>query len=261
MEARRTPKIWWYIFGLGCVLMVSVPVLRGWGVRGILWLSRPIVFVGQSVGERLHFSASNKQLQRDRDTLRQQVDDLTARLFDANQQLESLHVATELRTFEQTTHHTVLTANVIATSPDPGVQSIIIDRGSNDGLREQQVIITEAGYVVGKISSVHQNNSTVLLMTDGQSKISARLQNAAQSPGLVKGERGLTLQMDFIPKNDTVAKGQTVVTSGDESGVPPDLLVGTVTSVAAKAGELFQQALLTPSAPLQRLRVVAAIIS
>lgn len=106
---------------------------------------------------------------------------------------------------------------------------------------------------------VHQNQSTVLLITDRQSVLASRIQNQQQSPGVIRGERGLALQMGFIPKNDTVKNGDTVVTSGTEPLIPPDILIGSVASSSSRAGDLFQQAIITPSAPLERLRVVAVI--
>ncbi|MBI5467204.1 MAG: hypothetical protein HY975_03245, partial [Candidatus Kerfeldbacteria bacterium] len=80
------------------------------------------------------------------------------------------------------------------------------------------------------------------------------------SLGVVKGERGLALRMEFIPKNDTVEPGQAVVTAGSEHSIPPDLLIGTIQQPSIRAGELFQNSTVTTSVDVQRLQVVAVVL-
>lgn len=258
--SRLQRRVWFLVIAMS-VILFAIPIVRGWAIRSLLFISRPVIIIGQNLSDGLRLSQNSRQLGSERDALQKQADNLTARLFEANQLLETYRVIDALEKFTTTSKRVLLRANVIAASSDPGIQSIVIDRGSNDGLRIGQIIVTEGGYVVGKIVTLHQVTSTVLLLTDRQSKISARLQNEKQSAGIVQGERGLTLLMDFIPKNDQISIAQTVVTSGNEEGIPPDLLIGTISSISSKPSELFQQAIIVPATAFQRLRIVAAIVS
>lgn len=246
---------------LGVVLFLSVPILRGWVSRLVIQSVYPVVVAGRWVGEQAHLSPSNKRITQERDALRRQVSDLTNRVYESSVQLETVSSLEALKAFSQSTHRNIVTAAVIAASPDPGVQSIIINRGSDDGLRHGLLVVSEQGSVIGKLVTVRQAFSTVLLIPDRQSVIAARVQNAAQSPGIIRGERGLALQMGFIPKNDEVKNGQTVVTTGTEPDVPPDILIGTITSTSLRTGDLFQQAIVTPAAAFLRLHVVAVIVA
>lgn len=261
MPPSRLQRRAWFLLIVLSVVLVAIPLVRGWMIRSLIFVSRPVIYVGQNLSDVLRLNPNSRQLVSQLDALQKQTDDLTTRLFEANQLIETYRVIDALEKFSTTAKRVLLRANVIAASSDPGIQSIVIDRGSNDGLHIGQVIVSESGYVVGKIVSLHQVTSTVLLLTDRQSKISSRLQNNKQSAGIVQGERGLTLLMDFIPKNDQINIAQTVVTSGNEEGIPPDLLIGTISSISSKPSELFQQALIVPAASLQRLRIVAAIVS
>lgn len=257
--SRRIP---WAIFSVAAILIavLTVPIARGFIGRLTLSALQPIVSLGRLMNDRLpSFGSGNSRAERQK--LQQQIEDLSTKLYETNLQLETVQAVIKLSDFSKASKRQTVLASVIALSSDPGIQSIIIDRGSNDHIKLGQVVVAERGSVVGKIVALHQNQSTVLLITDRQSVVAARVQNQPQSPGVVKGERGLALQMEFIPKNDSVKSGQTVVTSGTESLIPPDILIGSISSVASRSGDLFQQAIVTPSAPLERLRVVAVVTS
>lgn len=260
MAPRRRLPWGWISSSVILVLILSISSIRGFFSRTVLTLSTPVIVSGQWIGNQFHTNPNLKTVTNQRNQLQQQVKDLTARLYDTSQALETFHSLDALATFGQTTKHQLVYAAVIASSPDPGIQSVVINRGSDQRIVNGQMVVSDKGYVIGKIVAVHQSTSTVLLLTDRQSVIAARVQNTPQSPGAVRGERGLALNMGFIPKNDPLLKGQNVVTSGTEQHIPPDILIGTMTSITSRNGDLFQQAVLTPAATLQRIRTVAVII-
>lgn len=260
MAAPRRIR-WGWLSIVGVILVfLFIPPLRGLLSRSVITFSRPLVTVGQWTGDTFQFSGSSRQLRQERDNLQRQVTELTDRVYQSSLQLETVSSLQALTAFGQAAKRTLVTSAVIAASPDPGIQSIVIDRGSDQGIKAGLVVVSERGYVVGKVITVHQAFSTVLLIPDRQSVLAARIQNPAQSSGVVRGERGLALQMGFIPKNDEVQHGQTVVTTGTEPSIPPDLLIGTIASTNLRTGDLFQQAIITPAAAFQRLRVVAVVI-
>ena len=221
---------------------------------------QPIARVGNWIHSVFQFTPSASSIQKQNKQLQHQVDDLTARLFEANQKIEVSHNLQELTAYGKSTQHQLVPAAVIASSPDPGIQSIIINHGTSAGIQLGQVVVNQNGYVVGKVVAVHQAASTVLLISDRQSVISARVQNDVQSPGIVYGEHGLTLQMEYIPKTDSIKVGQTIVTSGTDAGIPPGVLIGTISAISLRVGELFQSAALNPASSLQGLQTVAVII-
>lgn len=256
--SKRLP--WgWIIVGVAVLAIVTIPVVRGLMGRVALVAVQPLVWVGQTLGDGGPFFGRNDSMTADREELQKKVEDLTTKLYETNLQLETVQAVVKLTDFSASTKRTLILASVIAISPDPGIQSIIINRGSNDHVAIGQVVVAERGSVVGKVVAVHQNQSTVLLITDRQSVMAARMQNQQQSPGVVQGERGLALQMKFIPKNDSVKTSMTVVTSGTEPNIPPDILIGSIASTNSLPGDLFQTAVITPTSPLERLRLVAVI--
>lgn len=241
-------------------LLFLWPQARSIGSRTVVTMTRPFVIAGQWVGDRFGLNPSGRTARAERDALQRQLDEVTARLHEANIALESTKVIDQLTEFTRQSKHELVMANVTTTSADPGIKSIVVDRGSDDGVAVGSPAVTENGLLIGKVVNVRQAISTILLISDRQSVIAGRVQNDAQSPGVVHGERGLTLQMNLIPHGDRVQAGQTVVTSGTEPTIPPDLLIGTISASTGRSGDLFQQATVKPAATLSRLRIIGIVI-
>ncbi len=129
-----------------------------------------------------------------------------------------------------------VTAEVIAVQQDV-LRTITINRGARDGISVGMPVVTELG-LVGRVIGVQANASRVLLITDPGSAVSARLQTT-RAEGTVRGQISGNLEMTFIPLGEQVQNGDLVITSGLGGNLPPDLLIGQVTS--SRAGESVYQ--------------------
>lgn len=258
--ASRSPSrlLWVAVIAVILVVILVWPLTRSLAERSGLWLFQPVIRAGNWL-RAIQPSSDTQRLRTERDDLLRQLNSVSLQLRDANERLSLIEAIAALDQFAQASKLHLLQAPVIAFSPDPGIQSVVIGQGSDHGVQIGQAVVTNDGVVVGKVVQVHQSISTVLLTVDRQSAFAARIQNATQSLGVVKGERGLALRMEFIPKNDTVTPGQAVVTAGSEQGIPPDLLIGTIQQPSIRAGELFQNSTVTTSIDVQRLQVVAVV--
>jgi rod shape-determining protein MreC len=153
-----------------------------------------------------------------------------------------------------------VTARVTSRSTEQLSQSLMINRGKSDGLQEGFPVIIEHGIVIGTVRNVDDYAAEVLLMTSYDSRMSGRVQNDAQSPGVVRGEHNLSLSMEFIPQLDVVSVGDTVVTNGADPTVPQGLVLGRVQEVFNEKGSLFQQASLTPLFEASDVFIVSVLL-
>lgn len=151
-------------------------------------------------------------------------------------------------------------AKIITGISDPLSQSVIINRGSKDGVIKGLAVVADKGILVGKVYEVQDNFSKVLLLTDNQSKVAVTIQNLDQTIGLVEGQFGLSFAMTNIPQNQAVVEGDLVVTSGLEGNIPKNLLIAQVESVNQVESEIFKTAILKPIIPLNNLSYVLVII-
>lgn len=157
-------------------------------------------------------------------------------------------------------NYKILTAAVVGKNIENTERVIAISVGLDSGIKVGQPVVVLEGVIVGKIIRVEKNISWVRLINDSNSKIAAIILNKESSQGVVEGGYGLSVNMNFIPRNEQVTVGETVVTSGLDPDVPKGLLLGTVAAVINEAYQPFQKAVLNPGAELSKLTVVGVIV-
>src|SRR3989338_738824 len=138
-------------------------------------------------------------------------------------------------------------------------QTIIINRGTNENISIDEPVIANNGILVGKVIKVEPDISIVRLVNDNQSRIAASILNDDRSLGIVEGGFGISLQMNFIPRNEVVQVGHQVITSGLEKNIPRGLVIGIVASIENEIYKPFQRAILTPGTELNKLTMVSVI--
>jgi len=151
-------------------------------------------------------------------------------------------------------------AKIISGVSDPYSQTVVINRGRQEGLTKGMAVVTGQGVLIGKLTEVGDGFSKVLLLTDNMSKVAATVQNSDRTAGLVEGQFGLSFSMTNIARNQQIKEGDTIVTSGLEGQIPKNLLIAQVESVKEVESEIFKTAILTPIVSFADLSNVLVII-
>lgn len=209
----------------------------------------------QAIGSPFRVSsilAENLSLRDERDRLLVQVAELLA----AREEDDELR---RLFAFKRQSGKTLVAAHVVARSPEAGTHALLIDRGSDDGLRLEMPVVTGEGVLIGKIFKLERATAQVLLLTDARSRIGASIQNAVKTQGIVQGKRGLSLEMRLIPQNEEIAVGDLVVTSGIEPLIPRGLAIGRVRSVETRERNPFKAAAIDSPVSFAKFSVVAVL--
>ncbi len=153
-----------------------------------------------------------------------------------------------------------VSARIITGVSDSLSQSVVINRGRRDGLAEGMAVVVNQGILVGKIYQLGEYSSKVLLLTDNRSKVAATVENAQRTAGLIEGRFGLSFEMTNIPKNQEIAEGDLVVTSGLEGKIPKGLLIAEIETIKEVESEVFKTALLSPIVSFDDLSYLLVVI-
>ncbi len=153
--------------------------------------------------------------------------------------------------------NTYRAALVIGRDPSPFLRYVIINRGSNDGIRRGMPVVSDKG-LVGRVDAVIADAARVQLITDANSAVSVRLQQAA-TDAMLRGSPNGELTADMISQDAEINVGDVIFTSGLGGNYPPDLLVGQVIGKRRLDYELFQQAAVQPVVDFANLKIVLVI--
>src|SRR6266852_4969429 len=143
--------------------------------------------------------------------------------------------AERLQTLQRTIPFESVPAQVIARDPTGVLHTIVLGIGTDDGVKVGHVVLSDQG-LVGRVSEVGTNYSKVVLITDSSSVVSALVQGS-RATGIVRGQFGDSLIMDWILQKEPVKVGDVVITAGlglgDElrSLYPKGLVIGRVVQV------------------------------
>ncbi len=169
--------------------------------------------------------------------LQDQIDELQARNVELEEAEQTAVRLQELLDLQDTYSLQSTAANVISSSTDSWTSTITIDKGSTSGL-EVGMPVTSATGVIGQIIEVSATTSTVRLLTDESSSVSAMIQST-RSQGMLVGSATGEVTLTLISTSEDVEVGDTVVTSGLGGVFPKGLAIGTVTSVESSSGSLY----------------------
>ena len=202
----------------------------------------------------------NKELQMYIEDLEEEIGRLTVENIRLERSIQDSEELKQQLAFINETGYQTVSSKVIGRSSDEYLQVLLINKGRKSGVQKGFPVITGNGILVGKIYESLDSISRVLLLGDRHSMISSIIQNEDKSPGIISGEFGISLKMELIPESDTLNKGQLITTSGSEENIPADLIIGTISEIERKEGELFQSAVITPSVKYEDLSVLSVIL-
>ena len=157
--------------------------------------------------------------------------------------------------------HRAVGARVIGTRMDPkGLQLLTIDRGSDDGVRRMMPVVTTGG-VLGRIHTLGSRSADVLVLSDRNSSIAARVERSRARANV----RGLgapgPCRLEYALRSDDLIEGDELVTSGTDGVFPHGLPVGRVTRVKRGGHGLYQAAEVLPAVDVNRVEEVAVLVA
>lgn len=151
-------------------------------------------------------------------------------------------------------------AEIVTRDSSTWWRTVTINRGKIDRIESDMPVVTDEG-LVGKTTTVGDNISIVLLLSDENCRVAATVEGTKEQ-GIVSGERvsaSVTpvLDLNFLTKQANLQPGMRVYTSGVGGVFPSGLLIGTVQSFRVR--ELDGQARITPAVDLSHLEDVFVV--
>lgn len=263
----------YFLLGLSafCICMIGITTLNGSLLNplrnAVGYVLVPIQSGINAVGSSIYNEASNLNRLRDalseNEKLKIQVDELTeenTRLRSEQMELERLRNLYELD--NQYMQYSKVGARIIAKDSGNWFSVFRIDKGSDDGIREDMNVIAGGG-LVGIVTDVGANYATVRAIIDDSSQVSAMAQQSGDTC-MVTGDLKLykegRLSLGYMEKDDDIKDGDMIVTSNISGKFLPGILIGYATDITVDYNDnLTKSGYVIPVARFDRLQEVLVI--
>jgi len=252
---------------VGCLVLSAVkpkvftPVKNG-VARIIVPLSEGIDDIGSYFTKRRKVFEKVKKLQKENDSLKKQVDDLTEENAVLSQNKYELERLRELYDLDDSySEYDKIAARIIAKDTGNWFNIFTVNKGKKDGIKEGMNVISGSG-LVGIVSEVYDNHSTVRAIIDDESMVSAKFADSSDL-SIVSGDLELynsgLLRITDIVKNADVKEGDMVLTSHISSSFLPGILIGYISEIQYDSNDLTQSGYIIPVVDFEHLEEVLII--
>lgn len=232
------------------------------GRRLTLAATKPLVIAGDAVTSPFRavgdwvsgLGASRDELV----ALETQNEELRGRLAELEEARRENDRLRALVDFVEEADFDVVGARVIGLPTTAWDASVLIDRGSDDGIELGMPVIASGG-LVGQVVEVAARASKVRLITDQRSGTAVLIQSS-RAPGVARGTLEGVLAVDYIASEDAPEIGDVVLTSGMGGVYPKGIVVGDVSEVRQERSRLFPTIIVTSRVPIAQIEEVLVIL-
>ncbi|MCL6583611.1 MAG: rod shape-determining protein MreC [bacterium] len=177
-----------------------------------------------------------------------------------NQYIEAVEANKRLRKlldFREQIEEPTFSAQIIGKDSTNWCKSVLLDKGSMDGVAVNMPVVTYNG-VVGKIQEVTNHTAKVLLINDIHSSVAVLIQRS-RAEGIAAGSGKDYCIIKYAGKDFDIRIGDRVITSGIGGVFPKGLVVGVVSKIQKNNYDLFQYVEVVPEAKISNLEEVFII--
>lgn len=171
----------------------------------------------------------------------------------------------------QTTQYNYIGCDIIGKSGGTFLEEFTINKGRNDGIEKQMVVMTSQG-LVGQVTSVGSNWAIVQTLSNENMAVSGIIQSTREGVGIIKGYKDSNnrqlAKLYYLPMDSKIKKGDAILTSGigseKDSGVgglyPKGIRIGYVIDVEEDKGKVMKNAIVQPYVDFNKLEEVFVVI-
>lgn len=190
--------------------------------------------------------------------LETEISRLQTQVIELQQQMNEAQVVYALLDFARSNpENQYIATSVIGRDPSPFLHYVIINHGSDFGIKHGMPVVTQNG-LVGTVDAVTAGASRIQLINDPASTINVRLERI-NTEATVSGSVTGNITLSLLPQDIPLNTGDIILTSGLGGKYPANIVVGQVTGVLTQTNDLFQEAAIQSSVDFNNLGVVLVI--
>lgn len=199
-----------------------------------------------------------KEVQKTNEQMREELFFLRYENSQLRKALEKFKSSNNIQEYISTIQDSFLVAQVIGIDSKNVYKSIIINRGSLDGLKKDMIVLDKKGNLVGRvINPISLKEAKVQLITDQDSGVGV-ITRKSSTPGVLSGDGKGNCDLNFIYVTEDVKPGEELLTSGLDHIFSSGIEVGKIVSIADDV-TLFKRIKVKPYFDFRDLDMIVVI--
>ena len=179
-------------------------------------------------------------------------------LNDENERLREV-----LKFKESKSNYDYIGTNIIGYSGGTLSQGYVIDKGTNDGIEKDMIIINHQG-LVGKVTQAESNYSIVETILNDNIAVSVMVDSTRETTGILRGfkenKNENLVKVYNLPIDSEIKEGDVILTSGLGMIYPKEIRIGEVISVDTDNVMVMKNALVKPYVDFNKLEELFVIV-
>ena len=157
--------------------------------------------------------------------------------------------------------YNTVTAHVVSYEPNSWYDTVMLSKGTKDGISVNNIVITSLG-VVGRVTDCGNNWAKVSTIINASNSVGAKLPRTGDV-GVVSGDAGLAqdknAKLEYLSNDKNLIKGDILVTSGLGGVYPAGLVLGKVTGIRSDSAGNLDYGIVEPNVDFSSLYEVLVI--
>jgi rod shape-determining protein MreC len=231
--------------------------LESIGLKIFSPINRVITLVVSNTENYLKAIAEFKRMEEENKELKEKIEITYQENSTLKEKLIAYDRLKKLLELKETFSYEMISSLVISREPGNWFSSIIIDKGTADGVKKNMAVITHRG-LVGKVVSVDSRTAKILLILDQRSAVGGMIQRS-RDIGVVKGSESNYCYMEYLSHNADIKINDLVITSGLGSIFPKGIVIGRIAGIKKESHDLFQKVIVRPEVDFTKLEEVFVV--
>ena len=236
-------------------------LLRVWVQTVANFVQSPVSVVSSATADFFRSFYELRAAQEENVLLRQRVEQLEFEKLQRTQLTDENDRLKALLDLKNESDYKVLPARIISRDPTTWFDTILVNRGSLDGVRLNSPVVSGGG-LVGRVTAVSPLSSQVSLISKSRAGVGAIIGELGSSNaiGVVSGNGSRdVLEMGYVPGTIQISKGEVVYSTGQDGIYPAGLKIGQVIDIKQGSSTEPHLILLKSSVGFDNLREVAIL--
>ena len=213
-------------------------------------LQKIVYNINSRVKETVDFFLNFSEVKLENEELKKKNTKLANELIEYESLKDEVERLREALNFtESKNNYKYVGVNIIGYSGNSLSDGYIIDKGSNDGIDKNMVVVSSKG-LVGKVTKVSSNFAIVQSILNENIAVAVMDQQTREATGVLQGlsdkkDNNMTVVYN-LPISSDVKEGDIIITSGLGKIYPKEIPVGTVVSVEEDNVRVMKSAVVEP---------------